>query len=325
MKSKFFPIKFLNSSEGKEYFWLYTTPNIAVVKEPEFTINIYTKDNLYNNISLEFYSTRNIKKLDFCNGKLLEYTEEEISSTISNFRGIISGYPKYKLHIEYYEPSTKLTEEFECDAIRAVGGVKENLPFTKNLPHLKFYKISPQGKVSVLKVLDKWVNKIKVASKEHFGQIPGTFISTLSPSAFDEYIDKCKASYMGRPSHDWIEVYGNHSSYSDIQGLYIKINFEAQILSFQLTRNLYERTYTIHSNSSMDPGDDECTDSTDLFIWAHLHFNETSLLYLMNKLLKIGDINGNYISFKSKVSTIEFEQITGIHLNISIIETQNRY
>ena len=108
----------------------------------------------------------------------------------------------------------------------------------------------------------------------------------------------------------------------------MNMDLDSRIIKLSFSENLFERTYEVISHSSMDPGNDECTESTDRYIWAVIAFSEKSLIELIKILSKsplVAALDNNNIRFGSPIKKSEFEEITGIHLIESIIETSTRF
>lgn len=133
---------------------------------------------------------------------------------------------------------------------------------------------------------------------------------------------------MGSPSHNWEEVKGTVTDDSLISYLGMKISFDTKIGQLYYSENLYSRTYEIISHSSMDPGNDECTESTDRYIWGTFAFNEFSFINLIKVLSTsplVSCFSKDFIKFKSPIKKSDFTKLTGIYLFESITQNSFRY
>lgn len=78
----------------------------------------------------------------------------------------------------------------------------------------------------------------------------------------------------------------------------------------------------------MDPGNDECTESRDRYLWAHLAFDENMLINLITNLAKnnlVDKVDSNFIKFTSSIKKSDFFKITGVKLSEAVVETRERY
>lgn len=256
--------------------------------------------------------------------------DTEIENLLSEFRGTIIGYPYYQLKVVLPDEM----ETINCDAIRIKGGYKNKFPFIGySTFSLVFISFSRNGNIEKVKSYDaNDVGKLFTITKiPKEGQIISkndTYSPYLNPSDLEDFIDGVRTSYMGQPPCEWKEVRGTVLTDSLITHLKVDINLESKILKLSFSENLHERTYEIISHSSMDPGNDECVESTDRYIWAVIAFTEKSLIELIKVLSRsalVSMLDNNFICFNSPLKKSEFEKLTGIHLVESIIETSTRY
>lgn len=255
---------------------------------------------------------------------------DETNALFSEYRGTIVGYPYYSLSVDVNDE----IEPMECDAIRIKGGFKNKFPYCGYCEFtVDLITITGNGKVEKVKSYKKEdIGKLlKIRKKPKVGQIVGTrdsYSPFLNPSDFEDFINGVKTSYMGQPNYEWAEIRGNINSESSLTRVWLKIDLEAKIISFSYQENLYQRTYEIISHSSMDPGNDECTESRDRYLWAHLAFDENMLINLIAALAKnnlVDKVNSNFIKFTSSIKKSDFFNITGVKLSEAIVETCERY
>lgn len=256
--------------------------------------------------------------------------KDETNALFSEFRGTIIGYPYYSLSVDINDE----IEPIECDAIRIKGGFKNKFPYFGYCDFLvDLIAITGNGKVESVKSYCKEdIGKmLKIRKKPKVGQIVGTknsYSPFLNPSDFVDFINGVKTSYMGQPNYEWAEIRGNINSDSSLTRIWLKIDLEAKIISFSYHENLYQRTYKVLSHSSMDPGYDECTKSKDRYFWAHLAFDENSLINLITTLAKnnlVDKVDSNFINFTSSIKKSDFFRITGVKLSEAVVETCERY
>lgn len=255
--------------------------------------------------------------------------EEAKEKFLSHFRGIIIGYPYFSLSIN----SSDEIEEFTCDVIRIKGGFKNPFPYVGyNDFSIDFLIFESDGKITKYKSFNK--NDIdksfEIRKVPKIGQVMATSnvnqysTGLLNPTDLADFIDGVKSSYMGRPPHKWNEIIGTIENDSEIPYLNIRIDFENHMFSLSYHENLFQRTYEIISHASMDPWNEERTDSRDRIIWATFSFDENELVHFIKKLSQseiVENITGNFIKFKSPVKKSFFTKLTGIHLFETISES----
>lgn len=256
--------------------------------------------------------------------------QDETNALFSEFRGTIIGYPYYSLSVDVNDE----VEPIQCDAIRIKGGFKNKFPYFGYCDFsVDLIAITGNGTVEKIKSYSKEdIGKLlKIRNKPKVGQIVGTkdsYSPFLNPSDFVDFINGVKTSYMGQPNYQWAEIRGNINTDSSLTRVWLKIDLGAKIISFSYHENLYQRTYEVISHSSMDPGNDECTESRDRYLWAHLAFDENMLINLIANLAKnnlVNKVDSNFIKFTSSIKKSDFFKITGVKLSEAVVETCERY
>ena len=252
--------------------------------------------------------------------------EDRIKELLTRFRGMIIGYPHFQLSVN----ASDTLDSFECDVIRVKGGFKNQFPYLGysafSVDFISLLRNGDVGFVKSYKASD--VNKkFKITKITKVGQVVSNRNSLLGPSDFSDYINGVKTSYMGTPPYEWKEVKGNITHDSYIPHLGMKVCLDSRIVQLYFSENLYERTYEIISHSSMDPGNDECTESTDRYIWATFAFNESYFVNMIKRLAQsnlVSNFSESFIEFKEPIKKSDFTKLTGIHLFESIINSSFR-
>lgn len=294
--------------------------NTFVVIEPYEFKNIILDNNRLNvgwrtSGGREFLETKGI------------LNKEECEELLEKFRGLIIGYPYFQLSVNI----SGGTEPFECDVIRIKGGFKNQFPYCGysefSVDFISLQRNGTVGIVTSLKTSDI-AKKFTVTKVPKVGQILSIKNRFLCPSDLKDYINGVKTSYMGTPLYNWEEVKGNVTGDSFVSSLSMTINFDSKIGQLFFSENLYKRTYEIISHSSMDPGNDECTESTDRYIWGTFGFNEFSFINLIKEMSQshlVSSLSESYIKFKVPIKKSDFTKLTGIYLFESIIHSSYRY
>lgn len=253
--------------------------------------------------------------------------KEETENLLTKFRGLIIGYPYFQLSVSILGKR----DSFNCDVIRIKGGCKKSHPFYGYEDFsVDFISLQRNGAVEIItSIKSSDVNKqFRIDKTPKIGQILSIKNSILNPSDLKDYINGVKTSYMGTPAYKWEEVKGNIIGDSYVSYLSMTISFDYKLGQLYFSENLYERTYEIISHSSMDPWNDECTDSTDRYVWATFAFNESYFIDLIRKIINwnlVSSLSESCIKFKEPIKKTDFTELTGIHLFESIIHTSTRY
>ncbi len=253
--------------------------------------------------------------------------KDRIEKILTRFRGIIIGYPYFQLSVSISDN----LEQFECDVIRIQGGFKNQFPYIGYSDFsVDFISLRKNGIVEIAKSLKATdvEKKFRIIKMPKVGQILSTSNSFLGPSDLKDYINGVKTSYMGTPSYEWKEVKGNVTEDSFISHLNMNVSLDSIIGRLYFFENIYERTYEIISHSSMDPGNDECTERTDRYIWTTFAFNELYFVDLIKKLSKsrlVSNLSESLIEFKEPIRKSDFTKLTGLHLFESIIHSSSRF
>lgn len=259
--------------------------------------------------------------------------KEKVDEMFSQFRGVIFGYPFYNLVVNFQDDKETIT----CDIVRIKGGFKNPFPWIGYAKfEVDFLVIDKKGDLQLIKSLNATnVGKtFSIRKTERSGQIIGRFPDFpwrhpyLNPSDLVDFINGVHTSYMGATPHPWAEIKGNVLNDSTISYLNIVISFKSRTITFYADENLYKNTYEVISHSSMDPWNDEITESTDRYIWAIFSFNEKSLIDIIRNLStseQVKSFDNKHVRFEKGIKKSEFEELTGIHLFESIIETSSRF
>ena len=319
--------------------------NMYYLKASSLECTIQSKDEAGESYSYLKIIPRDFESMELNNNRLTvggrihggrEFIERKeilnhgkIDKLLSEFRGTIIGYPRFQFLVDLYNES----EQIKCDVISIRGGYRHNPPYygycQLSVDFISFlndatiqkrsYDISDVGK------------KFKIVRVPKVGQIIGlkdAYGQFLNPSYLDDFINGVYTSYMGKQPYAWQEVRGNITTDSCISSLTMDISFDSKLIHFHYNENLYEHTYEIISHSSMDPGNDECTESTDRYVWATIAINEKTLVEIIKTLSTsplVSMIGDNYIKFAKPIKKSEFKELIGVHLFESIIETSTRY
>lgn len=298
----------------QESAYLIKTDRIALQAEQQ------TTKNEEGNTLVTILNSSNvwINKVDQYSGE--ETKVEDIEKELFDFRGAIIGYPFHKLIIK------EKTYTIECDVVEIVGGRKNKPPYLGTSEfRVNFYRLEHNGVVSLIKKDSNRKLFIEISIREKVGQIIGKGTQIFCPSDLMDFVNKCKRSYMGRPYHKWDEALGNICTNSEIKKLKITFEPRYRVAKLNIIENLDTQIYKVHSNSSMDPWDDECCDTTDRHLWAIFRYNEESLNQFISNVHRIALFKSPEILFLRSIRKTEFELHTGIFLFESIIKTHTRY
>lgn len=251
--------------------------------------------------------------------------KEETECLLTEFRGLIIGYPCFQLSVNIFGK----VNTFDCDVIRIKGGCKRPHPYFGyeefSVDFISLQKNGSVERITSIKSEDE-TKMFTITQKSKIGQILSIKNELLNPLDLKDYINGVKTSYMGTPPYKWEEVKGNVIRDSSFSYLDMTISFESKIGRLLFSENLYERTYEIISHSSMDPWNEERTDSTDRYIWGTFAFNESYFVNLIYKLSNwefVSMLSESCIKFKRPIKKSEFTKLTGIFLFESIIHTSN--
>ncbi len=319
--------------------------NMYYLKASSLECIIQSKDEAGESYSYVKIIPRDLESMELNNNRLTvggrihggrEFIErkeilshEKIDKLLSEFSGTIISYPRFQFLVNLHNES----EQIKCDVISIRGGSRHKSPYYRKC-QLSIDFISILNDATIKKRsydISDVGKKFKIVKVPKVGQIIGlkdTYGQFLNPSYLDDFINGVSTSYMGKQPYAWHEVRGNNTTDSCISCLRMDISFDARLIHFHYHENLYEHTYEIISHSSMDPGNDECTESTDRYIWATLAINEKTLIEIIKTLSTsplVSMIGDNYIKFTKPIKKSEFQRLLGVHLFESIIETSTRF
>ncbi len=257
---------------------------------------------------------------------------EKRNEIFSFFRGMIFNYPSSQLKVEFVKDHSTIT----CDIIRIKGGYQRKSPYFGYAPFsIEFIEFAANGEICVNKQISKPEEYDTFVIKEtpKIGQILSrkfVGVNFLDAIDLEDYIDGVSHKIMNRGKYHWGEVKGSINSDSLIDSLEFSINLKNHIAKLYYQKNLHYREYQVISHASMDPGPDDCYESTDKYIWAAFSFDEAYLLSFIAKMETVSSFTyaSKYfdsiicIRFKDIMSKSKFEELTGIHL-LEYVETSS--
>lgn len=291
--------------------------NIFVVIEPNNMSSMYM-----DNSSLHVGNWTN-KGREFLEMKGIIEGEKR-KEVFSCFRGMIFNYPSSQLTVEFAKDHSTIT----CDIIRVKGGYKRKSPYFGYAPFsVEFIEISVNGDILINKQISSPDEYDTFVIKEtpKIGQILSrkfTGVNFLDAIDLEDYIDGVSHKIMNRGNYHWREVKGSVNTDSQFDSLELSINLDQHIAKLFSKKNLHYREYQVISHASMDPGPDDCYESTDKYLWAAFSFDESYLLNFLVIMASVSTLTYEKGYFGSKIiikfvdimTKARFEELTGIHL-----------
>ena len=321
----------------KEDYYLLASDSISLsIEKIDNSVNVlfqtdgfkYMKmDNRFLNVSYKWSGGAELRD------KIGDIDTLDREKLLSNFSGVIMGYPYYKLSVVYGDEKDPII----CDLIDIRRQYYEH-PSNG----MRLLSIEPDGSSEVVKEVkqEEMPITIRIGLTNYVGQICGDTLpySMLhSPNILVEIAYQQKYNINSyHPPYDWSKGIDNVKRDSSFKEMELSIDFKGRIAFFKFVETLSSRTYTIRSNSSLDPGDDIGEDVKSRMIWALAIIDELYIIRLIIELQKFAKLSAlpylRYlnevvvrIEFYNEISKSEFKEMFGIQLLELVSEHSYRY
>lgn len=308
----------------KEDYYLLASDSISLsIEKIDDSVNVllqpngfkYMKiDNRFLNVSYKWSGGAELRE------KVGDINTLDREKLFSNFSGVIMGYPYYKLSVVYGDEKDPII----CDLI----DIRRQY-YLDSSDGMRFLSIEPDGSSKVVKEIkqEDIPITIRIGLIKYVGQICGDTLpySMLhSPNILVEIAYQQKYNGNCHPPYDWSKKIDNVKRDTTINEIKLSIDFKGRIAILEDVETKSLRTYTIRSNSSLDPGDDIGEDFKKRMVWALAVIDEFYIIKLIIELQKVAKLSSPFlrnmnevivlIRFYNEISKSEFKKMFGIQL-----------
>jgi len=254
-----------------------------------------------------------------------ETEEKDFSFLFNNFRGVITGYPYHIIEIDF---ESSYIDNFHCDILEITDSGDQNKPLFCINFYSFCYDVSDCATVRLINHIECKSPLFSINLIPKSGQIVmlddgWSNTTSLSINKFANFVSRRDNSNHNHTKQKF-GLGPSRESFS-INSIRYSFDFDNRNIILQSGKTEMISKYKVHSNSSMDPWDDDVEDYKQISIWAKIKFTEKDLVYWIMRITSLGKYSGNKVVFEKPITIKEIENSLCIHFLSNVEFNSYRY